>query len=61
MMRSIFEILLVMAVATIFSVKVVENRQFESFLQVSKQLKELNKTNRKLKAQIKYIKRELML
>lgn len=60
-MRSLLEILLVMAVAAIFSVKVVENRQFESFLQVSKQLKELNKTNRNLKAQIKYIKRELML
>ena len=60
-MRSLIEIILVMAVAAIFSVKVVENRQFETFLQVNKQLKELNKTNRALRAQIKFIKRELML
>jgi len=60
-MKSLIEIILVIAVAAVFSWKMVENRQFESFLHLNKQLKELNKTNRNLKNQIRYIKRELQL
>lgn len=60
-MRSLIEIVLVMAVATIFSVKVVETRQMTSIKKLNKPLKNLHHNQKLNKRQIDYIKREVML
>lgn len=60
-MKSLLEILFTIIVATIFSVKIVENRQNQGILQLNKTLKNLHHNQKLNTKQIKYIKKELSL